>query len=268
MKKISNLCYLNIIFVNFLTPAVFAQSGEELAKEIANPLTSMTLVPFQLSLDSNIGSNDDGDRQTLNIQPLTSFSINDDWNIISRTIVPLIHQDDIFPGAGEQSGLGDVLQSFFISPEQLTESGWTWGVGPALLLPTATDDLLGTDKWGLGPTAVAAKVDGPWTTGVLVNHIESFAGTDSKPDVSATFIQPFFDYTTKNAVTYELTAESTYNWKSKDWSIPVMLTANKFVQVGNQPILIGGGLRYWAASADSDPEGWALNISLYLLFPN
>jgi hypothetical protein len=255
------------ILLIFMAQTVFAQSNEELAKEVANPLTSLTYWPFQLNYDFNIGPSDDGDRLSLNIQPLTSFSLNDNWNIISRTIVPLIEQNDIFPGAGEQSGFGDVVQSLFFSPELATESGWIWGAGPVFLLPTATDDLLGADKWGLGPTIVGVKVNGPWTYGMLTNHIISFAGDDSKADVSATFVQPFLDYTTKNAVTYELTSESTYNWKSDKWTVPVVLTANILTEVGGQLLMYGGGLRYWAKSTESDPEGWSFNLVLYLLYP-
>ena len=152
------------------------KSKQDIAKEVANPLTSMTYLPLQLDFDRNIGPEDDGERMTLNVQPLTSFEINDDWNLISRTIVPLIAQDDIFPGAGEQSGFGDIVQSFFFSPTKPTEDGWIWGAGPVILAPTATDDYLGTDKWAAGPTFVMAKVDGPWTIGLLANHLSSFAG--------------------------------------------------------------------------------------------
>jgi hypothetical protein len=250
----------------FMAQAVCAQSNQEIAKEVANPLTSLTYLPLQLNYDSDIGPADDGERISLNIQPLTSFSIHDDWNIISRTIVPLVKQKDIFPGAGSQSGLGGVVQSVFFSPDQTTD-GWTWGAGPVLLLPTATDDLLGADQWGLGPTIVGVKVSGPWTYGVLANHIASFAGDDNKSDVSATFVQPFLDYTTSNGVTYELTSESTYDWKSDQWTVPVVATVNILTQVGNQLIMYGGGLRYWVKSTESDPEGWSFNLVLYLLFP-
>ena len=260
------------LFTGFLLlitqQAVFAQSDQDMAKEVANPLTSLTYLPLQLNYDSNIGPVDDGDRVSFNIQPLTSFSLNDDWSVISRTIFPIIKQNDIYPSAGSQSGLGDIVQSFFFSPVQATESGWIWGAGPAILLPTATDDLLGADKWGIGPTVVGAKVTGPWTFGVLANHIVSFSGRSSdKQDVNATFVQPFLDYTTESAVTYEITTESTYNHESDEWSVPVVLTANILTQIGDQLIMYGGGVRYWAKSAESDPEDWSFNLVLYFLYP-
>jgi len=251
----------------FIAQSVFAQSDQDIAQQINNPLTSMTIVPILTDFDGDIGPTDDGDRVTVNLQPITSFLLNEDWTVISRTILPFIDQSDIFPGAGSQSGIGDVVQSLFFSPKQMTESGWTWGVGPVLLLPTATDDLLGTEKWGAGPTAVAVKVTGPWTYGMLVNHIVSFAGNDSRDDVSASLLLPFLDYTTEKAVTYEIISEPVYNWESEQWSVPVTASINKYLQLGGQHLQIGTGLTYWAESADSDPEGLSFTLSLYLLFP-
>ncbi len=86
---------------------------ERLAKRLANPIAALISVPFQFNYDSDIGPADDGERATLNIQPVVPITLNEDWNVISRTIVPVTWQDDIFPDAGSQVGIGDILQSFF-----------------------------------------------------------------------------------------------------------------------------------------------------------
>jgi hypothetical protein len=135
------------------------------------------------------------------------------------------------------------------------------------LLPTATDELLGGEKWGAGPTAVALKQSGPWTVGALANHIWSFAGDDRREDVNATFIQPFVSYTTKDAWTFNLNTESTYFWESHEWAAPINFNISKLLKIGKLPIQIGGGVRYWAASTEQGPEGWGARASITFLFP-
>ncbi len=156
----------------------------------------------------------------------------------------------------------------FFSPKQPTESGWIWGAGPVILLPTATDDLLGTDKWGLGSTVVELKQNGPWTYGALANHVWSAAGDDDRQDISTTFVQPFLSYTTKEAVTVALNTESTYDWKSEQWAVPINVTATKVMKFGNQLISVGGGVRYWTESTEGGPEGLGVRFVFTLLFPN
>lgn len=256
-----------ILWVVFIVQSAFAESNEELAKKLSNPVASLISVPFQLNYDSNIGPTDDGERYLLNIQPVIPVTLNDDWNLISRVILPVVLQDDIFPGAGSQSGFGDVLLSLFFSPKQPTQSGWIWGAGPAILLPTATDDLLGAEKWGLGPTAVVLKQTGPWTYGALANHIRSVAGNDDRQDINATFTQPFLSYTTKDAKTFALNTESTYDWKSEQLAVPINFTVTTVTEFGNQLVSVGGGVRYWAKSTDAGPEGLGGRLIFTLLFP-
>lgn len=230
-------------------------------------MAALISVPLQLNYDQNIGASDDGERVTLNVQPVIPFSLNDDWNVISRTILPITDQQDIVAGGGSQSGIGDVVQSVFFSPKEPTDSGWIFGTGPVFLLPTGSDDALTADKWGVGPTAVALKQDGGWTYGALVNHIESVAGEDNRADVSASFIQPFITYSTPNGVTYALNTETTYDWKADQASVPINLMVNKIGKIGNQMIQYGGGLRYWADGPDNGPEGLGVRMNFVLLFP-
>lgn len=247
--------------------ALASPENEELAKKLSNPVASLISVPFQVNYDHNIGPGDDGERYLTNIQPVIPVSLNEDWNLISRTILPVIYQDDIFRNSGSQFGIGDIVQSFFFSPVKPTQSGWIWGVGPAFLLPTGSDELLTADKWGGGPTAVALRQDGPWTYGALFNHIWSFAGDDDRADVNNSFFQPFLSYTTKTAVSYTINSETTYNWDAEDWAVPVNFTVTKVSNIGGQTVSWGGGLRYHVASANQGPEGFGVRLLFTLIFP-
>lgn len=257
----------------FLVPALFIASAasaqddtQELAKKLSNPIASLISVPFQFNYDSGYGP-DDGEKAYVNVQPVIPVSLNADWNMISRTILPLIWQNDIAGPSGEQSGLGDITQSLFFSPSQPTASGIVWGVGPVFLVPTATDDLLGGGKWGAGPTAVVLKQSHGWTVGALANHVWSFAGDSDRGDISSTFLQPFVSYTTKDAWTFTLNTESSYNWEAEEWSVPVNFQVSKLVVVEKQPISLFAGIRYWAESPDSGPDGLGFRTGITLLFP-
>ena len=241
-------------------------SNEELALKLANPIAALISVPLQLNYDQNIGPSDEGDRWTLNVQPVAPFELNEDWNLISRTILPLVAQDAIAPGAGNQSGMGDIVQSIFFSP-RAPINGWIVGAGPVFLLPTGSDDRLTADKWGAGPTAVALKQQGPWTYGALANHLWSFAGDDARQDVNATFLQPFMSYTTPTGMSFTLQTESTYDWETRNWTAPVAAVASRVMAIGGQRISVGGGLRYYLESPDAGPEGLAFRAFVTPLFP-
>lgn len=245
--------------------ASVVHAQDDIQQKLSNPVASLTLLPIQVNYDARIGPDRDGHRVTTNIQPVTPFKLDSEWSLVVRTILPVIGQNDIFPGAGEQFGLGDALQSFFLVPQ--TVNGFTWGAGPAVLWRTGTETLLTSGKWGAGPTIVALQQTGPWTVGVLSNHIWSFAGDEDRTRVSSTFLQPFVAYAASGGWTYTLNSESTYDWVGQQWSVPLNFMITKLTKIGNQPISIQGGLRYWAETPDSGPNGLGGRVALTFIFP-
>lgn len=242
------------------------ESADELAKKLSNPVAALVSVPLQFNGDFNYGS-EDGTRVNLNIQPVIPTSISEDWNVITRVIIPITSQNDLFGNSGHQFGLGDTTPSFFFSPKAPTASGWIWGVGPVFLLPTATNDLLGSGKYGIGPTAVVLKQTASgWTYGALVNQIWSVGGLSSRADVSSMFLQPFVAKALGKGRTITFNFESTYDWETKQWSVPFNAQYSQVMKWGDQLVSLSGGVRYWAETPGQGPD-WGVRVVLTLLFP-
>ena len=257
--------HLSLFVILCVGPASLAQAQDaDLAKKLSNPVADLISLPIQSNYDFGLGAGN-GAKWTTNIQPVIPISLNENWNLISRTILPVIDQEGIAPGGtSDETGLGDVIQSFFFSPKD--PKPFIWGIGPAFLIPTATDPLLGLEKWGAGPTGVILKQDGPWTYGALANHLWDFAGDDSRGAVNATYLQPFVSYTTAKATSYTLNAESTYDWQANQWVIPINFVVSQLVKIGGQPVSIFAGARYYVEAPDQGPE-WGLRLGITFLFP-
>jgi len=235
----------------------------ELAKKLQNPIASLVSVPVQNNWDFGIGPAD-AMRYTANIQPVTPFSISTDWNLIVRTIIPVIYAEEPVKGFGNKFGLGDITQSFFFSPKEPV-GGWILGAGPVALWPTETDSALGTGKWGAGPTVVALRQDHAWTYGILANQIWSYAGWGDQ-NVNATFLQPFVGYTTKTLTTFTVNTESTYDWQARQWTVPINFMVQQLVKIGKLPIAFQLGYRYYADKPNGGPD-WGLRFTITFLFP-
>jgi hypothetical protein len=241
-----------------------ANNEAELAKKLQNPIASLISVPLQNNWDFGIGPAN-AMKYTVNIQPVIPFSIGTDWNLITRTIVPVIYAESSVPGGDSTSGLGDILQSFFLSPKAPV-GGWIVGGGPVILYPSATEKKLGADKWGAGPTAVVLKQQSGWTYGLLANHLWSFAGEGGREEVSSTFLQPFVSFTTKTYTTFGLNTESTYDWKKSQWTVPVNASVSQLLKLGGMPVQFQAGGRAYAEKPSGGPD-WGLRFTVTFLFP-
>lgn len=253
---------LALVGVSAAQPA----SEEDLAKETQNPVSDLISVPFESNFNFGVGPNDDL-QYILYVQPVVPFRLSKDWNLITRTIIPLIDQPELGPGVGDVFGLGDIQLSQFLSPAK--SGALIWGIGPIFQFPTATDDALGSDKWSAGPTAAALTIRGPWVAGAVVNHLWSFAGDDDRADVNQTLIQPIVNYNLPGGWFLSSVPYITANWEKDGddrWTVPIGIGVGKVHRFGTQPVSLQLTPYYNVVRPDDAAE-WTLQFRINLLFP-
>ncbi len=245
-------------------PAPAAGEAEDLAKKLANPISDLVSVPFQFNWEQNVGPNE-ATRFVLNVQPVMPFALNKDWNLIARAIVPLVSQPALVEGGAPAFGVSDILASFFISP---AKSGLTWGVGPAISLPSTSIASLGTEKWSAGPTVVVLKQTGKMTYGALWNQVWSFSGNTERPDVNQMFLQPFLAYQATRTLTVTVQSETTANWESDEdrWTIPINVLFAKLSSFGTFPASYQLGFGGFVEHPAIGPS-WKIRSAIVILLP-
>ena len=219
-------------------PARAEMSAEELAKLAQNPVGNLISVPFQNNTNFNAGPLN-GTQNILNIQPVIPIEINADWNIITRTIVPVIWQPALSSTIDSTTGIGDTVFTAFLSPAQ--PHGLIWGVGPVVQLPTNSNDELGNKNWGLGPSFVVLKLEkgNPWVYGVLVNNIWSLSNNKQGGAYNNGLIQPFLNYNFAGGLYLTSAPILTVDWKADSgqrWTMPLGGGIGKIFHLGKLPV--------------------------------
>ncbi len=245
-------------------PAGDAAQMAELAKKLANPTASLISLPLQGNIDWGGGPHDDGMQFKLNVQPVVPIDLNADWKILSRYVVPWVWQENRVNG-DSQTGLADSTATFWLSPAADKPGAPIWGLGPILQLPTATNNLLGAQKWCLGPSAILLRQENGWTYGFLANQVWTVAG-DGNTDVNYLFLQPFLSHTDARHMTITLNSESLYDWTSKEWTVPLNFSITQLVKIGGKPVSFQGGVRYYLDKPAGGPD-WGIRFGVTLVFP-
>lgn len=265
LRIVSGLALMALVAVPALAEE---QDATKLAKAAQNPVAAMISVPFQYNANFNVGPHD-ATQHILNIQPVYPVSLSADWNLITRTIIPLISQPAFAPGQDRENGLGDIQLSLLLSPAKA--GGLIWGAGVIGQFDTASDDLLGQGKWGLGPAAVAIKIEGPWVIGGLINNVWSVGGDDNRADVNQMLLQPFINYNFPQHPGRYLTFSPviTANWEANSdntWTVPLGLGIGQILKLGQQPVNLQASAYYNVEKPDFVAD-WQLRLQVVLLFP-
>jgi hypothetical protein len=242
-------------------------TDDELRKAAQNPMADLMSFPVQNNTNFGYGPLDKTQNIT-NIQPVIPFRLNDDWLLITRTIAPFVYQPEFYQGQGSKFGLGDITESLFVGPTQ--PGGLIWGVGPAFLLPTATNDRLGSGKWGVGPAGVGLILRGPWVFGALLQNIWSFAGDSDRPDVNLMTLQYFINYNLPKGWYLTSSPINTVNWEADSgnrWTIPLGGGAGRLFRIGKLPVNAQAQAYYNVEKPDNLGPDWTLRLQVQILLP-
>jgi len=268
-----------ILFAGFLFMAPHDAHGEaggqdagqeatKLAQKVQNPVSDLISIPFQNNTNFNFGPLS-GTQNILNIQPVIPVHLTSEWNLITRTIIPVISQPPMTPGQNRDGGLGDIQLSLFLSPAK--PQRLIWGVGPIIQMDTASEDKFGQGKWGLGPTGVALKITGPWVLGALVNNVWSVAGDRNRPNVNQMLIQPFINYNlpSQPGGYFTFSPIITANWKAdsgQQWTVPLGLGIGQIMRWGKVPVNVQTSAYYNVAHPDLGAD-WQIRFQVAVLLP-
>ena len=242
------------------------QSDADLAKATQNPLASMISVPVQNNTNFGIGP-DSRTQNVMNIQPVYPFALSENWNWVTRTILPIITQPDLSQSTGSSTGFGDLLFTSWFVPA--APGALIWGVGPVISVPLGAEEVT-SDRWAFGPSVVGLTMTGPWVAGALVSNLWSVGGDDTKGDVNFFTLQYFINYNFEGGLYLTSAPIITSNWEAGDgekWTVPFGGGVGKLFRIGTQPLNSNVQAFYNVVTPDSFGATWQFRFQIQALFP-
>jgi len=250
-----------------LASTTYADSATDLAKKAQNPIENMISVPLDSDFNFGYGEHD-RTQYLLYLKPVIPFELNDQWNLITRTLLPLMHQPNAYPGRGYINGIGDMTPTLFLTPAQPGKA--IWGAGPAIVLPTATDPQLGQGKYSIGPSFVILTMPGNWVIGGLIYNVWSVGGQSNRANVNQMNFQYFINYNLPHGwyVTSQpvITADWMINKSSNRWVIPLGGGVGHVFSIARQPINLSFQAYNNIKTQIVGPQ-WTAELNVQLLFP-
>lgn len=244
-----------------------AGDAEDLAKQAQNPISDLITLPIEENF--SFGGLDGDTQHAINVSPVYPLKLNDSWLLINRAIIPLaLYQPSSITGGDDEFGFGDINFTAFLSPVE-SRGKYFWGLGPSLTVPSASDELLGTEKWSLGPSFVLLMEKGPWVTGFLATNSWSIGGQSSRRDVNTGFLQPWLYYNFPSGAYVFYEPVITVDWKADSdqaWTVPVGIGVGKIFQFGGQYINLQMAA-FYNAEKPSGAADWTIRPQVQFLFP-
>lgn len=257
------LLIVSVVFQGFCQPA---EPVENTIKAAQNPLADRLFIGAQSYTNFGLGPHH-RIQEIVDIQPVIPFDFGN-WNLTTRWILPLIFQPELTSESGRDFGLGDMKTFFYFNTH--TTGPLRIGFGPTFLVPSATDNSLGADKWALGPAVVAEVNYKQWLVGVAADNLWTFAGDDNRADVNRLTLQPFINYVVPGTDGFLLTTSPviTADWETSTdrWTVPLGGGLGYLLKVVGFPFL-GTVQGYWNAMRSEFSPDWTLQVTLQGVFP-
>jgi hypothetical protein len=243
-------------------------SEEELAKLAQNPVGNLISVPFQNNTNFNFGP-EGGTQNVLNIQPVIPISVSDDWNIITRTILPIVSMPALSPDIPSLSGISNTTLTAFLSPAN--PGHWIWGVGPVFQLPTNSNAELGNKNFGAGASFVVLHLEhgSPWVYGFLMNNVWSTTTSKQGGAYNTGLLQPFVNFNFASGFYLTSSPIMTVNWKaqgSQQFTVPMGGGAGKIIHLGRLPVNCSLAA-YYSVDKPEYGSNWNIRAQAQFMFP-
>lgn len=256
---IANLFVFLLLLPTSLQAVDDSHDGQSLDQAANDPTASLMNVQLQNLYSGDYYNLDDQSGNTFQIRSAIPFKTGR-FKHIARVTLPIITDSP----SGE-NGLGDTVLFDMVTSDK---SWGRWGAGLVTLLPTASDDKLGSGKWGAGPALGFVARDTRLMWGVFNQNIFSFAGDSERDDVGVSILQPIINISLPNKWSVGVSEMNvTYDWEKSTWtSLPLGIKVNKMVRLGKMPTMFSGSYEYNFQDDNVAPE-WTVNFTVKFLFP-
>jgi hypothetical protein len=264
----NNSAVLTLLALLLAAPlhAVAQESSQDSAKKTQNPVPDQIKLQLQNYWNFGTGPNN-ATQDVAHVIPTIPIKLNEDWKLVVRTDVPVIDQPSLGSGTHSAFGIGDINPTFYLSPRK--PGAIIWGFGPSFTLPTSSDSILGSGKWGTGPAAVVLTMHGPWVVGTRINNEWSVGGWGDK-EINQMWIQPFIHYNLSDGWYIATLPSITANWKASSdnrWTVPLGGGVGKNWKLAKGGSIDGQLQAFYNVERPDGAADWQLFIQFQVMFP-